>query len=341
MATSVVNRGYRGSARSLWFVTWASSVSSAASLALALADGTLTAGRADVVLGSGRGIRTSARSPALAPVHGKWEKVEPWERHVPSVARLSGFVQKGAMPHDLNTGSSNHGTCFYVSDKYKFIGVKVPKAGGSSVLKVLKSSLCGVRFRGAFNKGAKCPNATVLDHGQFVSDDCVRTLPSREKWEKYFVFTFVRNPWARRASMLEYCNLGNWSAACGTNTCGSKCTPNHCEPFSPLIVSSNGAPFVDFVGHSESLQSDMRAILAEIGRRYVLDTGAKGIEWQNTTDETGTRVNVNGRQCASCPTSKGAATDAASYFGEAPQCWEKVRQMYAGDAETFGYTSPA
>merc|ERR1712048_1242442 len=100
------------------------------------------------------------------------------------------------------------GGCLWISHKYKFIGIKFAKTGGSSIIKALKGSLCGVRFTGPFNIKKQCPDKDVLDHGQHIPDDCTNVLPSREIWKEYLVFTFVRNPFSRRTSMVRYCNIG-------------------------------------------------------------------------------------------------------------------------------------
>ena len=122
----------------------------------------------------------------------------------PPSAVLHGHVGRN---RDLYPRSNAlHSACYWVSDRYKFIGIKLAKAGGSSMIKFLKSALCGVQVQGAFNVSASCPDIAVLNHGQREQSDCLQAPPAR-KWREYFVFVVVRNPYARRASMVRYCGV--------------------------------------------------------------------------------------------------------------------------------------
>lgn len=74
----------------------------------------------------------------------------------------------------------------YVSDKWKFIYIRQPKSSSSSVLIALTQQLC----RGQC-KSNELRAVTKLDE---------------KKWEEYFVFTFVRNPWTRLLSAYHMFN---------------------------------------------------------------------------------------------------------------------------------------
>ena len=69
-----------------------------------------------------------------------------------------------------------------MSDTWKFIFVRSPKTSSAPIVSAIKSLLCGGR----------CTEV------QFTQ---VRRMDQlAPKWESYFVFTIVRNPWLRALS---------------------------------------------------------------------------------------------------------------------------------------------
>jgi hypothetical protein len=240
---------------------------------------------------------------------------------------MCGFVNKTARPHDFDVASPpSTGLCFWVSHKYKFVGIKVAKSGGSTFLKKLKSAFCGVTFDGPFDITAQCPDTSVLDHGQAEHDDCIHTLPLPNVWDDYFVFTVVRNPWARRESMMHYCDVRDIRAGHDKH-CG-RCSLVHCKPYGPGIMSPDGASFVDFVGHSENLNNDMETILHEVAKRYAQTNDGQSISWLNTTLQTDAE-NV------------GPVSDYAQEYEGTPGGIDAVEQLYPIDtSKAFGYRPP-
>ena len=199
--------------------------------------------------------------------------------------------------------------CYDRAQKYSFIFVKMGKNGGSSVLKILKEGLCGAVTVGRF--GGACPNRTVLDHGQGqrlgeVRAPCQRAMrgssasapsatscaqftniclpnpPSRDVWASSFVFTFVRDPVARRVSAIEYCGVQGYGTKRGCDRCGAghlhlglengtsrvsthvstcgSCSSWHCAPQHSSVLSPSGHSYVDYVGHTENLADDMVSV---------------------------------------------------------------------------------
>merc|ERR1712113_607759 len=225
--------------------------------------------------------------------------------------------EKTARPHDFETAfPPRTGLCFWVSDKYKFIGVKVAKSGGSTFLKKMKDALCGITFDGPYDLRAQCPDKFVFDHGQAEHDDCIHTLPLPSKWDDYFVFTVVRNPWARRESMVHYCHIDDINISHGKH-CGT-CSLAHCKPYGPGILSPDGSSFVDFVGHVEHLNNDVETILREVAKRYAQNSGGQSISWLNTTMQQYV-VNV------------GHVSDYAQEYDRIPGGVEAVEHLYPID----------
>jgi len=258
-----------------------------------------------------------------------FETTAPWEAPICNGTSMCGFVEKTARPHDFQVAFPQRtGLCFWVSDKYKFIGIKVAKSGGSTFLKKMKDVFCGITFSGPYDKTAQCPDKAVFDHGQTEHDDCIHTLPPPNVWDDYFVFTVVRNPWARRGSMVNYCDIVDINVRHDKH-CG-KCSLAHCKPYGPGIMSPGGASFVDFVGHAENLNTDMETILHEVAKRYAQKHGGQrqSISWLNATVQEDA-VNV------------GRVSDYAREYGNMPGSIEAVEHLYPIDtSNAFGYRPP-
>jgi hypothetical protein len=81
-----------------------------------------------------------------------------------------------------------------ISHKHKFVYIAVQKTGSASIRNIL-DEYSDIRY-GNFNN--KNPHATTWDVKKelFVNDT--------KKFNSYFKFAFVRNPWARMASWYEF-----------------------------------------------------------------------------------------------------------------------------------------
>lgn len=77
-----------------------------------------------------------------------------------------------------------------INHKYKLIFIHIPRTGGTSIEK----ALCGKDW---FNIHAPSKHLNAYSAKKIYS----------EYWDKYFKFTFVRNPWDRMVSMLKYGNF--------------------------------------------------------------------------------------------------------------------------------------
>lgn len=77
-----------------------------------------------------------------------------------------------------------------INHKHKLIFIHIPRTGGSSIEK----ALCGKDW---FNIHAPSKHLTAYSAKKIYA----------EYWNKYFKFTFVRNPWDRMVSLLKYGNF--------------------------------------------------------------------------------------------------------------------------------------
>ena len=164
-----------------------------------------------------------------------------------------------------------------INTRYKFIFVHIPKAAGTSVMAAL-SSLDGNHTR--WLAGTK--HETL---GEMQTQFMRRRSWGDRLWcrspRRYFRFGFVRNPWDRMASFYRY--LSEKPARKGLGSLSS---------FREFLVQARdgvewirglhsmrpqvdfftfgGRMELDYLGHFESLQSDLRRIERHIGCRIDL-----------------------------------------------------------------------
>jgi hypothetical protein len=138
-----------------------------------------------------------------------------------------------------------------VSERSRFIYMKAPRTGGTSILRgVLERTSCDVfHFK---------------DH-----------RPRFERWlaaltdedlRDYRFFTFVRNPWDRAVSIASYFNLDFRRFAMEFNrmTSTNLVLRQHALPLH-MYTHIDGRSFVDFVGRFERLQADFDELMELIG----------------------------------------------------------------------------
>jgi hypothetical protein len=155
-----------------------------------------------------------------------------------------------------------------VSTKHQFVFVGINKTGTTSVEAMLspyRSRIFQKYLR--IRHRQKNHDRPAFKH---LPANMARSLIGRSRWDRYFTFTFVRNPWARVLS--EYSRHrhdygsndtlkdgftrwvldgGNWLAR--ENTMAS------------FVKDENGNVIMDFVGKTESLDSDLEEICSRIG----------------------------------------------------------------------------
>lgn len=157
-----------------------------------------------------------------------------------------------------------------INDKFKFIFIHVPKAAGTSVMHVLRA------LEGNNNRLlANTKHETLSEFSINWRKRC--RLMFNENPEEYFRFAFVRNPWSRMHSLYTYLKIMR---------------PRHeidsVKSFRHFLLQSrdpkswiNGLHSMrsqldyfttedkflemDFVGHFEYLQEDLRNIELHIG----------------------------------------------------------------------------
>lgn len=218
------------------------------------------------------------------------------------------MLSPGAYKHfqEMRKFNTDKGRSLKAFDEHKCIFVHITKCAGISVAMSLFGNLGGGHLR--------------TTHYQLIF--------SQREFEKYFKFTFVRNPWDRLASAFHFLKKGGtnkvdrqWSAqnlsrfpdfhSFVTNWVNRK-NVNSWKHFVPQykFVCEPGSqiPKVDFVGYFECLHEDF----AEIQRRL---KDRSNLQHLNKTE--------------------GAKKDYRDYYTEATR--KIVEDVYQEDIRIFGY----
>lgn len=147
-------------------------------------------------------------------------------------------------------------------DKYKCIFIHIPKTAGTSILSL---------FMG---------NEIIRDH---KTADCFKVV-NPEKFEKYYKFAFVRNPWDRTVSSYEYLKSGKDGAGneyfqelfkSKYNTfdkfvleyLDKDSIHNHplFKPQYRYVYNHKWECMVDYIGYFEHLDKDFKVIAEDLG----------------------------------------------------------------------------
>ena len=154
-------------------------------------------------------------------------------------------------------------------DKHrKFIFVHIPKTGGQSLYTNL-GGWTSVKPHG-FDRGLKkyrhhFTMSEYLEHGYLGGD----------KFELYFKFGFVRNPWDRILSEYKYAlriyskfrisNLRGFIKKYWGNSRRHSTIKQHIRPQYEFLYNTDGNCMVDFIGRFENLQEDFNVVCDKIG----------------------------------------------------------------------------
>lgn len=172
-------------------------------------------------------------------------------------------------------------SCCAVSDAYRVIYVKVAKSASSSTLPgYLRPAICPVKpgEQGAFvvyETAFFSPSCTGYEF-EPRTNDCYpcHDIP-RWKWQEYYVFSVVREPYDRAQSSYVYCRkaeagvtFADWcvNPDKGGGYCGSiPDAPNiHWSVQSNFLCNNQKQCIVDFVARAESLSGDLDVVVQAI-----------------------------------------------------------------------------
>lgn len=144
----------------------------------------------------------------------------------------------------------------FKSDKHKFYFTHIPKTGGTSI----KSALLPFA-----NPGQLTFDGEKVTDGKGFRPHKVLTREQANKYHDYFKFAFVRNPWARYASLYRFLRYRGSKDAAGLDFHQflHKVVTNR-NQYS-LTQMHYGLGLMDYVGTYENLERCFKHICNQIG----------------------------------------------------------------------------
>jgi hypothetical protein len=152
-----------------------------------------------------------------------------------------------------------------VSEAKKFVFIRTPKTAGTSIESAI------IRFA--------IPGTSQLFHWHTAARDACAVL---QRWDQYFRFAFVRNPYDLQVSLYNYVRrCGKWHPEykrVRRYADVSEYVKQHVARLAQrrelrtqtdLLCSSDGVSLVNFIGRFENLHEHFEQICSRIGIRRV------------------------------------------------------------------------
>ena len=139
------------------------------------------------------------------------------------------------------------------------------------------------------NKSKKYINYENRIHGVYVyyktSAELNRKMGmNQQKWENYYKFCFIRNPYDKIVSAWFHINRFNIPFKNFLNL-GNTCNDvEYMHMFMPQvrnIINEKGHINMNYIGHFENLENDFRAILGQIGIKNIIHETDKKMNVRN------------------------------------------------------------
>lgn len=182
-----------------------------------------------------------------------------------------------------------------INHSIKAIFIHIPKNGGSYIAEILS------KHYGFKNHYLQRPDHSLFCGGKDSSVDkhenkihgtliYYKTSPKinqilgmdKKKWDTYFIFTFIRNPYDRIVSGWNYCNKSNIPFKQYLEMNIQMNQMNHQNniinsydywhvfmPQTRHLIDINGKIRVDFIGKLENIEDDLAILLNKLGFRII------------------------------------------------------------------------
>lgn len=226
-----------------------------------------------------------------------------------------------------------------ISAEHQALFVHIPKCAGQSIEHFFLRSL-GLDWarRGELLLGPNGdPKQGPPRLAHMTADEYVKlSYLDSEKFQQYFKFSFVRNPWARLVS--EYRYQPYYVQVYDFKTFVFKKMPKpgwsdayrHVMPQLDYLVGDDGRLLVDFVGKYENLRSDFATVCQSLG---IADGRLPDVNRTNVDKKRMTRHRLHGMVRGRFKIFD--SHDYRSYYDSETR--DYVAALYAGDIKAFSY----
>lgn len=208
-----------------------------------------------------------------------------------------------------------------ISHYHKAIFIHAPKVAGQSIetlflddLNLKWSEREALLLRPNPNPKLGPPRLAHLSISEYIKCGHIE----KEKFDSYFKFAFVRNPWDRAVSMYKYLNRGNQSFSEFIRQDLLNSNPRLAYFFKPqthFIIDPQEAVKIDYLGRFEELYYHVNIIL----KRLKINQKLKHLNRSNTSPDHGKSRHLNYR----------------SFYNDETK--NIIEDLYRSDINTFGY----
>jgi len=226
-----------------------------------------------------------------------------------------------------------------ISHTHKFIFIHIPKVAGTSLKRILTVPEVA-------NKAGQVFSPFEFDEKKFdpppphlrPHDYLKYGYISKDLFDTYFKFSFVRNPWSRIVSEYQYRHSYKYSFKDflfkkfpRPSWSDSYC---HVIPQYDFLYDNNGNLIVDFVGKYENLKEDFSYICNNLGIEY------KNLPHEKKSSIILKRNEINYMELCRFVRyfyriNKNTFRNYKDYYDD--ESIEHVARLYEKDVETFGY----
>jgi len=168
-----------------------------------------------------------------------------------------------------------------INHSKKSIFIHIPKNGGSYIAEILSKHygftnyylqrpdhlhFCGIKDK-SVDKHENKIHGTLIYYKTSPYINNIMKM-TKEKWNSYFIFTFIRNPYSRIVSGWNYCNKYNIPFENYLNIGFQSNSYDYWHTFmtqSRHLIDTNGKIRCNYIGYLENIENDIKIILNTIG----------------------------------------------------------------------------
>ena len=230
-----------------------------------------------------------------------------------------------------------------ISSQYQCIFIHIPKSAGQSI-EHLFLKLHGLTWKSRSQlllRENKIPDMgpSRLAH-RYANEYIKHGYVNQENYEKYYKFSFVRNPWSRLVSEYKYRNHQNKFSfkefvLHNLPEQGMSDEYRHIVPQYDFLYSDNGHLMVNFIGKFETLQEDFN-IVAKNLNLPIANLPIANLPHINKSHQSGVKGRLHKIITQLKSTNKPSSSNYREYYSD--DLRKTVSKMYEKDIDIFKYT---